>query len=187
MKKFAILACAFALAMGLAACSGGAASGSASGSAAASDSAAASAAAAEGAEAAADSNLTDFGWIAFEMPEGWADQKESDSYVTIADESNSKHIMKISANTLMSTYPTAADFAAKELASSDSYTDEGTVTVGDYEWSLVGFTFNGNPSVKAYTGITEDKAIGVTIYEMDIDDPAVQTVLTTFVINEDEL
>ena len=196
MRKLAVLACAFVLAMGLAACSGGSSSGAASGSASASSasasastsSAAASSAAASSAGATSSANLTDFGWISFEMPDGWVDSKESDAYVTINDEANTKHIMKISRKTLVSSAPTVADVAANDLAkNADRYADGGKKTIGDREWSLISFDWNGNPSVKAYTDLTEKKALEVTLYEITTDDPAAQKVLTTFKVDESKL
>ena len=196
MRKLAVLACAFVLAMGLAACSGGSSSGAASGSTSASSasasastsSAAASSAAASSAGATSSANLTDFGWISFEMPDGWVDSKESDAYVTINDEANTKHIMKISRKTLVSSAPTAADVAANDLAkNADRYADGGKKTIGDREWSLISFDWNGNPSVKAYTDLTEKKALEVTLYEITTDDPAAQKVLTTFKVDESKL
>ncbi len=199
MKKLAVLACAFILAMGLAACSGGSSSSAASGSASASSasasasggasaSAAASSAAASSAGATSSANLTDFGWISFEMPDGWVDAKESDAYVTINDEANTKHIMKISRKTLLSSAPTAADVAANDIAkNADRYADGGKKTIGDREWTLVTFDWNGNPSAKAYTDLTEKKALEVTLFEITTDDPAAQKVLTTFKVDESKL
>ena len=119
------------------------------------------------------------------MPAGWADAKESDAYVTIKEDANSKHIMKISRKTLLSSAPTAADLAANEIAkNADRYTDGGTKTIGDHEWHLINFEWNGNPSQKAYADLTEKKALEVTIFEITTDDPAAQTVLSTFGVDE---
>lgn len=183
MKKLVIALCAAIMVMGLAACGGGSSSSaaSASGSASASSSA-------EASSSAASANLTDFGWVKIEMPEGYVDANESDSYVTIRDEGNDKHCMKIFKKTLVSSAPTAADYAAKEVADHEGkYTDEGKVTIGDHEWNLVGFTFNNNPSVFAYTDVADKKCVYLTIYEMGIDDPAVQTVLSSIQVDESQL
>ena len=48
------------------------------------------------ADAAVD--LTDFGWVKFEMPEGWADAKESDAYVTVKEDADTHHIVKLFGN-----------------------------------------------------------------------------------------
>ncbi len=122
------------------------------------------------------------------MPEGWEDANESDEYETIADSANSKHIMKIFNETLPSSAPTAADKAAADLAkNADRYTDEGKQTIGNYEWTLVGFTFNGNPSVFAYADASDDTCVKVTVYELTAADPAVQTVLSTLAIDQSQL
>lgn len=214
MKRIALALCVAAMALALAACSGGsgssaasssAASGSGSASAvsaasgsgsasvasaasgsAASASAASSAAAASSATAAKGS--ADYGWVSFDMPEGWVDANESDAYETIADAANSKHKIKIFKKTLSSSAPTAADYAAKEVADhADKYTDEGKKTIGNYEWNLVGFTFNNNPSVYAYADVAEKKCVYCTIYEMTVDDPAAQTVLSTLTVDASQL
>lgn len=185
MKKLVITLCAMVLAMGLAACSGG--SGSSAASSGSADAASGSSAAAGSAETAA-ANLTDYGWIAFEMPEGWEDAKESDKYETIAETANNKHMMKFMLNTLVSSYPTAADKAADDIGKEyNHYTDGGTMTIGGYEWSIANFEFNGNPSFTAYADVADKRCLKITVYEMTPDDPAVQTVFSTLVVNQDEL
>ena len=88
--------------------------------------------------------------------------------------------MKISSKTLLSSYPTAAELAAYDIAKeTNHYTDAGKKSIGSHEWSLAGFEFNGNPSFKAYADAAEGKAFVVTIYELGINDPAVQKVLST--------
>lgn len=176
MKKIAVLACALVMAVGLFACSGGSSEGGTS----------------EGqgapAPAAPSANLQDYGWIAFEMPEGWEDANESDKYETIAEADDSHHIMKFMVNSLTKSYPTAADKAAHDIETSTTgYTEGGTATIGNYEWTLVNFTFNDTPSFMAYADIADERCLKITVYEMSIDDPAVQTVFNTLSINQDEL
>ena len=175
MRKLVIAVCAVFMVMALAACGGSASSGASTSSASAGSSVAAE-------------NLQDYGWITFEMPEGWADSKESDKYETIADSANSKHMMKFMLNTLTASYPTAADKAATDIASeANHYTDAGKQFIGNFEWSLASFEFNGNPSVVAYADAADGKCLKITIYELGIDDPAVQTVLSSIKVNPDEL
>lgn len=175
MRKFVIAVCAVFAMIALAACGGSASSGASTSSASANSSAAAE-------------NLQDYGWIAFEMPEGWADAKESDKYETIAESANNKHMMKFMLNTLTASYPTAADKAATDIASeTNHYSDAGKQVIGNFEWSLASFEFNGNPSVVAYADAADGKCLKVTIYELGIDDPAVQVVLSSIKVNPDEL
>lgn len=133
---------------------------------------------------AATDNLTDFDWVAFEMPAGWEDAKESDSYVTVQKSDNHDAKIKISSATLFSSAPTAADKAAEvKEKQGDYYGDGGTQKIGDYEWTLLTFTFNDNPSVKAYADVDEDTYVEVTIFEQGVDNPDVQTVLSTIKVD----
>ena len=188
MKKLVVALCAAFVAVALAACGGGSSSSAASASGSASASASGSAASVSSASASAAGSLTDFGWVKFEMPEGYADAPESDAYVTIRQADNDRHVIKVFKKTLTSSAPTAAEYAAKEVAEHEGkYTDAGKVTVGDREWNLVGFTFNNNPSVYAYADAADKKCVYLTIYEMGIDDPAVQTVLSSLAVDESKL
>ena len=122
------------------------------------------------------------------MPEGWVDANESDKYETIANSANNRQMMKFMVNSLSSSFPTAADKAADDIGKEfNHYTDAGKQTIGGYEWSLASFEFNGNPSVVAYADIADKRCLKVTIYEIGIDDPATQTVLSSITINKDEL
>lgn len=123
-----------------------------------------------------ESNLTDFEWVKFEMPEGYADKKESDSYVTIGEEENSKHIIKLFLNTLISG-KTVEEVVKSEAEKSDTYTLDSAVEIGGRTWYPIRFTFNDNPSVKLYTDAGDGYLCYLTIYEMEENEPAVQTVL----------
>lgn len=140
----------------------------------------------ETAQSTAD-NLTDYGWVAFEMPAGWEDAKESDSYITIQKSANHDARIKIFSETLFSSAPTAAEKAAADKEKrGDYYSDGGTQKIGDYEWTLLTFTFDGNPSVQAYADVDEDTCVTVTIFQQEIDNPDVQTVLSTMAIDPDK-
>lgn len=108
--------------------------------------------------------------------------------MTIREDGNDRHCIKVFRKTLTSSVPTAADYAASEVEKhAEKYTDEGKKTIGDYEWSLVGFTFNNNPSVYAYADAAEKKCVYATIYELTTEDPAVQTVLSTITVDPSQL
>ena len=127
-------------------------------------------------EAEPEDTRLDYGWIKFEMPEGYFDRNESDYYLGLESTENSKHVIKVACSSVYSG-KTVADMAAKEADSSDRYTLGETVTAFGRDWYTVDFTFNGNPSVMLFTEAYEGYMIKVTVYEMGVDDPAVQTIL----------
>ena len=130
-------------------------------------------------EAPADSNLADYEWVKFEMPEGYADAKESDAYVTIKEEADSHHIIKMFEENIFSkTY----DEMMQEFAEDDYYTLGDVFELGGRTWTPVRFTFNDNPSVKLYTPLTETKYFYMTAFEMEETEPAVKTVIESLEI-----
>ena len=131
---------------------------------------------------AANDKLTDFGWVKFEMPEGYSDSKESDSYVTIAEDADSHHIIKFFSQTLFSG-KTAADVAAEKA--DDKNTLGEKITVNGRDWYPLYFKFNDKDSVKLYTDVNESKYVYLTVYEMTENEPAVQTVLNSIEIIPD--
>lgn len=120
-------------------------------------------------------NLADFEWVKFEMPEGYKDMAESDSYVTIGETENSKHIIKFFSGYLFD--ESIEEVVKEEAEGSDSYTLDSAIEIEGRTWYPIRFTFNDNPSVKLYTDIGNDCLCYLTIYEMEENEPAVQTVL----------
>lgn len=170
--KILALMCALAMILTLAACGGKKEAGSTdSGKSAASGSGEAASSAEE-----VQSNLTDFEWVKFEMPAGYSDAKESDYYVTIRQDDNDKHCMKISERTLTGG-KTAAELAAEKA--DDRYTPGESFIVNSREWYPVSFQFNKEDSVILYSDVDERNAAEITVYQMTQDDPDVQTVLNS--------
>ena len=126
-----------------------------------------------------ESNLTDFEWVKFEMPEGWSDANESDSYVTIHEDANTKHTVKFFGHT------NATGISMEELAKQDAekdaerYTADAAVEIGGRTYYPVRFKFNDNDSVRLFTDIDGDHYTYITIFEMTETDPAAQQILTT--------
>jgi hypothetical protein len=118
----------------------------------------------------------DYGWIKFQMPEGYEDAQESDSYLTIRSTENSYHVIKVFRE--YKGDKTVAEMAAEKLASSDRYTPGETLTINGREWVTVNFTFNDNPSVFFFGEGYDKYYIRVTVFEMTADEPAVQTLLS---------
>lgn len=125
------------------------------------------------------SNLTDFEWVKFEMPEGWSDAQESDAYVTVQDEANTRHIVKLFSRT--NSVGKSLEDIAKEDAEKDTerYSLDAPITINDRTWYPVRFKFNDNDSVRLFTDIDGDHYTYITIFEMTETDPAAQQILTT--------
>ena len=183
MKRFAIAcACAATLALALTGCGGAAESG---GAPAGSGSVEASAPAATAPAPAA--NLTDFGWTSFEMPEGFEDTHEQDTYITIANAADDDQTIKIDNDT--TTFQANADEAADKRVgmSPDSYVKGEPFTMGGYEWIPVAFTFNDLPSSYYYANISDKYTVNVVAYCMTEADAPVQTVLSTIQFDESKI
>lgn len=134
----------------------------------------------------ADSNLTDFEWVKFEMPEGWSDAKESDAYVTIAEDADDHHKMKMFNNSLAG--ETIQEKIEREYGDDDYYTvEKDPVELSGRTWYVVRFNFNNNPSVMLYTDLVEGKLFYITAFEMDENADAVKTVLDSLEFDESKL
>ncbi len=134
----------------------------------------------------ADSNLTDFGWVKFEMPEGWSDAKESDAYVTIAEDADDHHKMKLFKKSLGS--DTIQSKIEKDYGSDDYYTVENDpIELSGRTWYVVRFTFNNNPSVMLFTDLVEGKLFYINVFEMDENADAVKTVLDSLTFDESKI
>jgi len=123
--------------------------------------------------------LTDFGWVKFEMPEGWVDAEESPAYITVREETDSHHVVKLFAYDYV-TGESVERIAEEDVAGDpDRYTLDKAVEIGERTWYPVRFTFNGNDSVRMYTEIDSGHYCYATAFEMTESDPAVQTILGT--------
>ena len=125
------------------------------------------------------SNLTDYEWIKFEMPEGWADAKESDSYVTIREEADSDHVVKFFSHS----YVTTKDLA--EIVEKDASYDTERYHVGE-TFDLNGrkyypeyFKFNDNDSVTLYVEIDADHYCEISVFEMTETAEPIKTILNS--------
>ena len=154
-----IVACAFALTLGLAGCGGG---GGDDGGAAASD---------------APGTPTTIDYASFNMPDGWENAPESDSYVTIASKDNDEQVIKIFRETLFSD-ETIESVAAKRAGYYDAEPGE-PIVIGETTWIPVDFTFNDLPSRFFYAQLDDGNYMYVTAYELTDADEPVQTVLST--------
>lgn len=128
--------------------------------------------------------IQDYGWLSFQLPQGWENAKQSDSYETIIENGNESHVIKFMVNTLNSSFPTAADKEANDIAKKyNHYTEADPIKINDKEWAIATFEFNGHLSFAAYTDLDESKCLKITFYEMTPDDPIVQTILSTIEVD----
>ena len=153
--------CALVLSLGLFGCGGGS-NGGGGGDAPAND---------------APGTPTTIGYASFNMPDGWAEVQESDSYATIAEEANDDHMMKIFREHLFSG-DTIESVAAKKGEMYGTAPGE-PVVYGSTTWIPVDFTFNGTPSRFFYSQLDDENLMYVTVYELTDADEPVQTVLST--------
>ena len=124
-----------------------------------------------------DSDLTDFEWVKFEMPEGFADAQESDFYVTIKDAADDHHLFKLFNKTLTSG-KTIDDYIADENEYSQNVTEESPIEVSGRTWKVVHFDFN-EPSAKLFTQIDDTHCAQIVVYDHLEDDAALLTVLNS--------
>ncbi len=126
---------------------------------------------------AAAVDLTDFGWVKFEMPEGWADAKESDAYVTVKEDADTHHIVKLFGNNYV-VEKTIEEVAKADAADNpDRYTLDAPVEIGGREWYPVRFKFNDKDSVRLFAEVDKEHYCYVTVFEQTETAPAVQTIL----------
>lgn len=192
MKKLVLAFCAAVLALGLAACSGGTSSSSASGSA---DSAASSgsgssaevASSGSAASSSASSDATDFDWVAFEVPDGWAEHSADFSEVSIRQDGSTDIEIKVSPQSTVTAGGDAEAAAAKRATQSDGNTAGDAFQAGGRTWYPVYFTFGGEKSAYLYTDISDDHVAYVTSYTLTEADEPVQTVLESITFNEDAI
>lgn len=125
-------------------------------------------------------NTISYDWISFEIPLGWTDTKESASYVTVCEDTNSKHVIKVFKQNLNAEIPNAATYAkGAVLHGKGQYTDKGTIEINGRTWYLVGFNFNDKPSISAYTDYNNQQCVYFTAFEMTNDDDPVKTLMST--------
>lgn len=125
------------------------------------------------------SDLTDFGWVKFKIPEGWADNNESPAYVTVVEDADSHHIVKLFGYTY-GTLTNPEDLAKNDAEKDpDRYTVDEPVEIGGRTWYPVRFTFNDVDSVRLFGEVDGEHYCYVTIFEQSENDPAVQTILNS--------
>lgn len=130
-------------------------------------------------EAPKDSNLTDFEWVKLEIPEGWYDAAESSAYVTVKDEADAYHIVKIFCD------GKGADYSMEYIANldvesdPDRYTADEPIEIGGRTYYPVRFKFNDEDSVRLFTEIDSEHYSYITVFQMSENDPAVQTILNS--------
>ena len=117
-------------------------------------------------------------YASFNMPDGWVDSAESDSYVTIEDGANDNRTMKIFVeryfgdDTLEAVTQKEAGYYGEDALGAE-------FDMGIYHWVSVNFTFKDNPSRKFYAQLDDEHYVYVTAFEMTEDDEEVKIVLST--------
>jgi hypothetical protein len=154
-----VIACAFVLTLGLFGCGGSSDGGN---GAAAPD---------------APGTPTTIQYASFNMPDGWAEDNESDSYVTIASKDNDQQIMKIFCEKLFE--GDTVEGEAVERASYYNSKPSDPIVIGETTWIPVDFEFNDNASRYYFAPVNDEYYMYVTAYEITDADEPVQTVLST--------
>ena len=126
--------------------------------------------------------LADFDWIKFEMPEGYENAKESDSYVTIQKTGDSDYMLKFFSSYIFE--GETMESIVEEEGSDDYYTPGESFELGGYKWYTIHFTFNDKESSKFYTQIADKHYLQITAFGLTEDSDEVKTVLGSVVIDQ---
>lgn len=124
------------------------------------------------------SNLTDFGWVKFEVPEGFKDTQESDSYIAFKNEEDTYCGFHVAWKSVPSS-KTLAEIAESDTQYSTNASVGDEIELGGRKWIPVHFDFNDAPSVYLYTQIDDNHCSYVLAYKMTENDEAVKTIVNS--------
>ena len=173
MKKLIVILCAALTALALAAC----ASGSPSASSAA--------------------KLTDFGWASFQVPDGYVKVNDLVQNVAISTSKDTDPVnLKLDDKTIRivlkvreGAWPSAEEGLKLQLSKyPDTDPDLKELEIGGRTFYVTPFTVKEkDDSVMGYADVNDKRCIGFIAYYMDVDDPALATVLESLKIDESKM
>ena len=135
---------------------------------------------------------TDFGWVKYQVPEGYTQVNDLVQCATISVSADTDPLnYKLDEKTIRIT-PKVREGAwpdAKrglEMHAPDAKLE--SAEIGGLTYYVTTFrTKEPNDSVMGYADVNDKRCVGFIAHYMDFDDPALQTVLSTIEINEAKL
>ena len=144
--------------------------------------------AADKADASGDSNSSvkgvpvDYGWVKFNMPDGWKLKKTEDYAVFIEETGNSERRISILKD---NTVNTCEDLVNRDVKLGRTRTED--LTFGSYTWTPVRDELDGKKLVHLYTGLGGDNVAYIQPWwGITEDDPAMQTILNSISFDTDQ-
>ena len=131
--------------------------------------------------------VADYGWVKFDIPEGYRDTRESKTFPVLVNVEDPDYVIKVLPKPFLGDVKTIDDLAAEKTAR-EFYLDDGTKKVGDREWRLVGFKWIKKAhSQFAYTKADDSHAVILASFMMTADDPVVEGIMKTMEIDTSKI
>jgi len=122
------------------------------------------------------------GWYYANIPDGFTATDEEEAEFETAD---GKKSISCYLFATFSDTPDAAAVAAEKVEDSDFYTLGDPVTIGNYTWQVVNFTWDDDaPCCDLYADIFEGRYAEVTMFGLTPDDAEAKTFLESFKLKE---
>ena len=122
------------------------------------------------------------GWYYANIPDGFTATDEEEAEFETAD---GKKTISCYLFSTFSDTPDAAAVAAEKVEDSDFYTLGDPVTIGDYTWQVVNFTWDDDaPCCDLYADIYEGRYAEVTMFGLTPDDAEAKVFLESFKLKE---
>ena len=139
----------------------------------------------------------DCGWGSFDMPDGYVQVDDLVDHVTISTSSDTdprnfkldERTIQLAPKVRDNGWPSAQGGMEKQAGKyPEKYAGVKPVWIGDREWYVSSYTFEDEgDSVVGSTDVTDSRCIVFQAYFMNLDDPDLQKVLETLVIDESKL
>lgn len=136
-------------------------------------------------------------WGSFDMPDGYVQVDDLANNVTISTSSETdprnfkldERTIQLAPKVRDNGWSSAKDGMEKQAGKCpEKYAGVESVRIGDREWYVSSYTFKDEgDSVVGSTDVTDTRCIVFQAYYMSLDDPDLQKVLETLVIDESKL
>ena len=135
--------------------------------------------AASSSEEEVKSSVADYEWVKFEMPAGWTDAKGTGGYVTVTEDADAKHIVKLSTRSYM--WQTELQDVIDKFIEydGDRYKAESPTQIGSHKFYPLRFSFEGQQGVLLYCAVDDAHYCEISISQMTETDPAIRTILNS--------
>ena len=139
----------------------------------------------------------DCGWGSFDLPDGYVQIDDLPDHATISTSSDTdpknykldERTIQIAPKVRDSGWSSAQSGMEKQASKyPDKFAGVESVRIGDRDWHVSAYTFKDEgDSVMGSTDVTGSRCIVFQAYYMSLDDPDLQKVLETLVIDESKL